>query len=218
MQPGIFLSRMVFTAVLGCAAIVLTSCAAYRVPTSAYGPKPGDPYFETRRRAVENPLYDYVPRKREQLHCLDPRWLTWCLLGNEEDGIFGEYAGAKPYSTNINFRVFLAWSVLRNPLHNFDRYTIGSAAWKRHYDFSVLSFGGAATARAMSNSAKWKKTDDPVFDFGFNDFKPYLKCNPWRIDFFLGWRRGGAFEIKCRVDSKKRKPRPPAFIVHNDCT
>ncbi len=188
---------------------MLASCAAYRVPTSAYGPKPYDPYWAVRQKAVQSPIYNYVPRKREQLKPLDLRWLSWCLVGNEDDGIFGEYAGKAPYSTNINFGTFCSWSILRNPTHNFDAYVIGSSAWKRHYNYSVIGIGGQKPVRFCSNAAKWPKQDEPFFDMGFNDFKPYLKFNPWISDLFFGWRNSGSFEIKVRVDLKKPKKKPP---------
>jgi hypothetical protein len=189
--------------------VLVTSCAAYKVPTSAYGPKPDDPYWVTRQQAVQSPIYNYVPRKREQLHLLDLRWATWCLAGNEDDGIFGEYAGNAPYSTNINFGTYCSWSILRNPTHNFCAYVIGSSDWKRHYNYSVVALGGRKTARAFSNAAKWPKRDEPFFDIGFNDFKPYVKFNPWISDVFFGWRRTGSFEIKVRADLKKLKKKPP---------
>jgi hypothetical protein len=189
--------------------LLLASCAAYKVPTSDYGPKPYDPYREVRQEAVESPIYNYVPRKREQLKPLDVRWLSWCFVGNEDDGIFGEYAGKAPYSTNINFGTFCSWSILRNPIHNFTCYVIGSAGWKRHYSYSAIGIGGRKPVRFFSNSAKWPKHDEPFFDIGFNDFKPYLKFNPWISDLFFGWRNSGSFEIKVRADLKKPKKKPP---------
>jgi hypothetical protein len=193
----------VFYAVLAFGAVLCSSCASYRVPASAYGPKPTDPYFEVRKKAANSPIYNFVPRKREQLRLLDARWLTWSMTGNEDDGIFGEYAGKKPYSTNINFRTYVSWSILRNPLHNFAFYVIGSAGWKRHYDFSLFSLGGKEPARAFSNPAQREGGDRPFFDLGFNDFKPYFKLNPWRADLFFGWRGNGSFEIKARADPAK---------------
>jgi hypothetical protein len=193
-----------FRAGLVIAAVLCSSCASCRVPTAAYGPKEDDPAYAVRKKAVESPIYDYVPRKRAQLQPLDPRWLTWTLAGNEDDGIFGEYAGKTPYSTNISFRTYLSWSVCRNPLHNFSFYVIGSASWKRHDDFSLFSMGGKKTARAFSNAGQWKEDDRPYFDCGFNDFKPYVRMDPWVADLFFGWRRNGSFEIKLR----REKPLP----------
>jgi hypothetical protein len=190
---------------LAFAAALCSSCASYRVPTAAYGPKTDDPYFDVRKKAVDSPIYNYVPRKSEQLRPLDIRWITWALAGNQDDGIFGEYAGKKPYSTNINFRAYVSWSILRNPLHNFDFYVIGSAAWKRHYDYSLFSVGGKQPARAFTNAARREAGDRPFFDLGFNDFKPYLKLDPWVADLFFGWRWNGSFEIKIRADRPRKK-------------
>jgi hypothetical protein len=192
---------------LGCAAL-FSGCAAYQVPTTAYAPQPDNPYYQAREKAVESPIYNYVPRKREQLRPLDWRWVTWCLAGNEEDGIFGEYSGKTPYSTNINFRTYCSWSIFRNPLHNWDFHVIGSADWKRHYNYSLLSFGGERKVRACSNAGKWGRGKQPFFDIGLNDFKPYLKLDPWITDFYLGWRKAGSFEIKCRADLHKAKKKP----------
>ena len=209
-KTGIALKKLVGNAALASSIGVLASCAAYKVPTSDYGPKPYDPYREIRQKAVESRIYNYVPRKREQLRLLDLRWATWCLAGNEDDGIFGEYSDKVPYSTNINFGAYCSWCILRNPLHNFNNYIIGSSDWKRHYNCSVVSFGGKKIARVFSNAAKWPKRDEPFFDIGFNDFKPYLKFNPWITDFFFGWRNRGGFEIKVRADLKKVRKKTPA--------
>jgi hypothetical protein len=203
--------RAAVCAALAFAAALWSSCASYRVPTSHYGPKPDDPYYEVRKKAADSPIYDYVPRKSEQLRWLDARWLTWALAGNDDDGIFGECAGeSPPYSTNISFRTYVSWTLVRNPLHNFDFYVIGSAAWKRHYDFSLLSFGGQAPVRALANAARRGSRDQPFFDIGFNDFKPYFKLQPWIGDLFFGWRWNGSFEIKVRADTAKLKKKPAA--------
>jgi hypothetical protein len=201
-----------FRAGLALVAALFSSCASYRVPTAAYGPKEDDPFYAVRKKAVESPIYKYVPRKRAQLRPLDPRWLTWTLAGNENDGIFGEDAGKAPYSTNINFGSFFSWSVCRNPLHNFSFYVIGSAAWKRHDNFSLFSLGGRRAARVFANAGKWKEDDRPYFDIGFDDFKPYLRLDPWRVDLFVGWRRNGSFEIKMR----KEKPAPRRGPTNSD--
>jgi hypothetical protein len=190
--------------------LLLASCATYKVPSSAYGPKPDDPYWAVREKAVQSPIYNYVPRKREQIKTLDARWLSWCFVGNEDDGIFGEYAGKAPYSTNINFGTYLGWSVLRNPGHNFCSYVIGTSDWKAHYNYSLIALGGGKVARAFSNAAKWPKGTDPFLDLGANDFKPYVKLNPWLLDFFIGWRKTGSFEIKIRIGHKKARSDPPA--------
>jgi hypothetical protein len=203
------LTRRFLDSVLTASLLLLASCASYKVPTRAYGPGPDDPHWAVRQAAVESPIYNYVPRKRAQLKTLDPRWLSWCFLGNEDDGIFGEYAGNAPYSTNITVGTFCSWSVLRNPTHNFSAYVIGSADWKRHYNYSVIGVGGRKPARVFSNAAKWPKHDEPFFDIGFNDFKPYVKFNPWVCDLFFGWRKSGSFEIKVRADFKKLKKSPP---------
>jgi hypothetical protein len=81
--------------------------------------------------------------------------------------------------------------------------------WKRHYNYSLIGVGGRKPVRFFSNAAKWPKHDEPFFDIGFNDFKPYLKFNPWITDLFFGWRNSGSFEIKVRADLKKAKKKPP---------
>ena len=214
-NSGVTSKKLARAAALACTLALCSSCASYKVPTSDYGPKPYDPYWAVRQKAVESPIYNFVPKKREQLRPLDLRWVSWCLVGNEDDGIFGEYAGKAPYSTNINFRTYCSWCVLRNPLHNFANYVIGSSDWKQHYNYSLVSLGGSKKARIFSNAGKWPKNEDPVFDTGLNDFKPYLKLNPWICDFFLGWRKSGGFEIKFRADLKSTKRKPPAATPAN---
>ena len=185
-------------------ASLLSGCATYKKPTSSYGPKLDDSHYEIREKAVQSPIYDIVPRHREQIKPFDfAHWTTWALMGNDGDGIFGEYSGKNPYTTNINFKGFCSWNA-RNPMHNLTFYVIGSANWKKHYNFSLISTEKDKGIEVLSNASKWKKGTKKTFDIGFNDFKPYLKIAPPKVDVFLGWRRNGSFEIKARPDLEKK--------------
>lgn len=99
-------------------------------------------------------LYRIIPENRQALSIKQPwKWVTWALLGNDDDGIFGEgpSSGTKwrlrwggtaekvnDFSPGkISFNRFLAWQ-LRNPLHNFTFYVIGFA-WVKNIPLIQLA-------------------------------------------------------------------------------
>jgi PBP1b-binding outer membrane lipoprotein LpoB len=43
--------RLLIGAVAIFLAILSSGCATYKVPSTAYGPKPGDPYYEARHKS-----------------------------------------------------------------------------------------------------------------------------------------------------------------------
>jgi hypothetical protein len=116
------------------------------------------------------------------------------FLGNDEDGIFGEAAS---YSTNIRVKTFSRWQ-LRNPLHNFDFYTIGSAGWKRHRHLSVVETSAAGTGFFTTRPAANVGQGKAAFQFTFNDYKPFVSFKIARLEAYLGWRSGGNFGAALR--------------------
>ncbi len=191
--------------------LIGTGCATYKVPTSSYFKPQGDWHDDTRKMALEHPLYKAIPRHREQIKWYDiPHWATWAVAGNDDDGIFGE-AYSPPYSTNIDLVTFMRWNV-RNSLHNLKFYTppVGSANWKKHYNFCLFGIDG--------NRLKLMKNRDPGF-FGegkasfhivLNDFKPFISARfplTRRKEFqsYFGWRERGNFGLSFRTNRRKEE-------------
>jgi hypothetical protein len=96
-----------------------TGCVSYKHPSSSYISMPrNDVNDHLRFEASVNYLYNIIPRNSEQIRFYDiPHWTTWAILGNQEDGIFGEDQDSL-YSTNLNTWTAIKWGT-RNPFHNF---------------------------------------------------------------------------------------------------
>ena len=118
---------------------------AYKIPTlnylgereSLHNSKLSDEQYKIKKEALSHPLYDLIPRHREQIRWWDiPHWITWNLFGNDDDGIFAEETSIYRHEP-IGLPRFLKWT-LRNPLHNFTFYTIGSAERKKHDTYTLL--------------------------------------------------------------------------------
>ena len=194
---------VVISAVSG--VLLSTGCAAYRVPSSHFTSHDA-PHRNIQEIAENHSLYSIVPRHRAQLAWYDlPRWTTWALIGNDDDGIFGE-GGTKPYSTNITWQTFFSWSA-RNPLHNLDFYVLGSAGWKSHFsrniarlDATGIHFGGHST-RVFGEGRR-------AAILAFHDYKPFFSWNigygSRQFEGYIGWRPNGAFGIKFRPAQKAR--------------
>ena len=101
--------------------LFLPACMPYKRSTASYLNENSPAH---KQEALQSPIYDWVPRKAEQIYFFDlPHWLAWAFLGNEDDGIFGEET--KLYlKEEADFEHFTYWSVIRNPLHNFTFYII----------------------------------------------------------------------------------------------
>jgi len=156
--------------------------------------------YRVKKAALSHLLYNLTPRHRQQIIWGDiPHWITWNLFGNEDDGISAEETGMyanKP----IGFPRFLKWT-LRNPLHNFTFYTIGSAERKSHHTYILLRID----AEGLSYSQKAKR--GIVFGKGKNAFYPAFNAHiPFislklsylsrQLRFYLSWRERGNFGIK----------------------
>lgn len=128
-------------------------------------------------------------------------WILWALFGNDDDGIYGEgphahFRVCRPNTT----QKFIAWW-LRNPLHNFTFYVIGSAD-RRNSAFTLLK----CSDRGFTLCSKEKrKTTEYPFDYGGFYFalhggKPFISVRiPWSptrgVAFYCGWRCRGNFGI-----------------------
>jgi len=201
---------------LACAALGLalfaTSCVSYKVPSSSFAQtRSGEHaalYGAVEQRALEHPLYRAIPRHRSQVRWYDmPHWIHWGLLGNDDDGIFGE-GQRVPYSTNIHAGTFVRWSA-RNSLHNFCFYVVGSAHWQRHYHAVLFSIADCRV-RAFSSGEKKVFDSDNSFKIAFNDFKPFVACQfshfkNRAFQFYVGWRDRGNLGFKLRPWAKRNR-------------
>ncbi len=193
------------------ACFLISGCAPYKISTAQFN----------RWEQCENPsainqcrdqkeseaaghwLYQAIPRHRSQIRWYDlPHWTTWMLFGNDDDGIFGE-SSPKPYlfsSKNTPLKAAKWW--LRNPLHNFTHYTIGSAGSEnREFTLINLNSKGLTTFRTETGAKHNFGSDGTSFYAGLHGGKPYLSLRivyPWKrkTECYLGWRKGGAFGLK----------------------
>ena len=188
------------------------SCTSYKLPTHNYTKKLQP---KTKELVLEHWLYTVVPRHRSQIHWFDlPRWGTWALFGNDDDGVFGEEETAK-FKTDkeISFSRALDWN-LRNPLHNFTFYVIGQAQFKNS-EFAILQL-----SKEKNKLLSYQPEERTVFGgkgsslfIALHGFKPFfsLRLNYGRLfECYLGWRPKGNFGIKFILAKK-----PPKKTISN---
>lgn len=204
-----------WTVSLAASTFLLTGCASYKIPTYEYAKiKDGvkeqkrEEFLDLQERATSHPLYDFVPRHRDQLKWADPRWATWLLLGNDDNGIFGEYS-VKPYSEKITYSTAGKWAV-RNPLHNFTFYGIGSTGWKEHKHFSLIKWDDEGFDSFTTDEQKAFGKGRASLQLTVNDYKPYIsfafpiwKNRDFRFD--AGWRPNGSASFKITPAAKAKK-------------
>lgn len=191
--------------------LVLSGCASYKIPTENFyvpprnqlTPEESMVYDIYQEQAAHHWLYRAIPRHRSQIRWYDlPRWVTWALFGNDDDGLFSEWhVPLFQPEQPVGFGKALAW-VLRNPFHNFCFYVIGNVGYPNdeltllkinrrkfcffHYEpVAKTVFGGRYTS----------------FYLGLHGFKPLISLRlayglRWKSDFYIGWREKGNFGIK----------------------
>jgi hypothetical protein len=166
-----------------------------------------------KNQALNHWLYRIIPRHRCQIRWYDlGHWCTWMLFGNDDDGIFGEEPTANFRPTHkIHFMQALAWE-LRNPLHNFCFYVIGTA----HYcnsEYTILEV-------TPEHIEGFHYRDHAITIFASENSSLYLALHGWKPfislrliynerrkgDFYLGWRCRGNFGIKCVLFGRRHKP------------
>jgi hypothetical protein len=204
-------------------ALLATSCASYKAPSSSFAMARSSEnachYARVEEQALGHPLYRAIPRHRAQVRWYDaPHWFAWSLVGNDDNGIFGE-SKRVPYSTNIHTGTFALWS-MRNPLHNFSFYVVGSAQWKRHYN-AVLFAVADGRLRAFSRGEEKVFDSNNSFKVAFNDFKPFIACQfshfgNRRLQFYFGWREHGNLGFKLRPWAKRKSPGSPQNAVQQE--
>lgn len=191
--------------------IALSSgCAAYKTPTQNYYSSRKDGFDEIRKRALENELYEVIPRHRKQVKFFDlPHWIPWALMGNDDNGIFGEDKGSTPYKKEINAKTFCSWTA-RNPMHNLMFYVppFGTASLKKHQSFSLIRYDEEGTKIFTTKKGEVFGDGRNSFQISIYDFKPFISCKisyskDRQFDFYFGGRPEGAFGIKFRPAKKR---------------
>jgi hypothetical protein len=183
--------------------------AGYKKPTESYIAELQNHATEqvvkdTIDRAMRHPAYRFIPFKWEQMYFGDPRFITWYLLGNDEDGIFGEsWVSDHSFSTNINCLTWFRWDVVRNFGHNMGRYPpIGSTCFKKHWNWSVVKIDSEGPKVFVNDkSGLWGK-GKYSFKINFNDLKPHVCLKIAHFETRLGWREKGNFGAAFRWNKR----------------
>lgn len=184
-----------------------TSCIRYRIDTeNLFYEETNEmpsPHSDYQIEAHSHWLYQYVPRHRSQIAWYDLcHWTSWALFGNDDDGIFGEDS-VRAYKCNQAASCAKAaqWN-LRNPLHNFCFYVIGSAH-RTNSELTLLKLAeGRLNALNYSpNPGVVFPSENSCFFLALHGGKPFISLRlrysqNWRGDFYFGWRERGNFGIK----------------------
>ena len=185
----------------------------YRTPTTAciedYAQvASSDSARETRARALRHPAYHLIPFQRDQMYVCDPRHLTWYLLGNDADGIFGEgIVTEHPYSTNINCWTWFRWDVTRNFGHNMFFYPpLGSACFENHWNWCLFKMDARGLAAFSRDRTGVFGEGASSFKLNLNDLKPYVALKLGRFESYLGWRERGNLGVSFRFHRNKKEP------------
>ena len=191
------------------AATLSSGCASYKIDTPNYiHPRETlavEDYSikERRKLAKEHFLYKFVPLSREQIEPYDiGHWVSWNLFGNEDDGIFGEYCVAKPFSKEIDFKSFLRWN-MRNPLSNISKYTLGKKGKREINSFAIFKINDRFLFMQKDYKPYIFSESKASFNLSLNHYLPFLSFKfpvflERRFDFYMGWRPDGSLGIKLR--------------------
>lgn len=187
-------------------------CASYKVDhTGDYQAVKNERMSSRIECARQHWLYKIVPYDSSIIRWYDVgHWCTWILLGNDDDGIFGErnspqFHVKQPISTGLAFRWWF-----RNPLHNFTHYVIGSAS-RQNSQYTLVSYSksGYECFQFHEKSKKDFFLNGPLFFLGFHGGKPFIEFKVMSKTgkesyFYLGWREKGNFGCKLALMSRKK--------------
>ncbi len=206
-----FVRKKIFSLQLILSIHLLSGCASYKYPACCYYVPPEASatkeeiiLYETyQEEALNHWFYRFVPRHRNQIRWYDlGHWLAWALLGNDDAGVFSE-AHLPLFNPNspIGIPKALAW-MLRNPLHNFCYYVIGSGGCQND-EWTILKINRKQILFMKYNSKAHTVFGGRYTSFylGFHGGKPLISLRlaygpKWKSDFYIGWRDKGNFGIK----------------------
>ena len=188
---------------------LLSSCIAYKIPTDSFT-NPSDPI---QSKALSHPLYQIIPRHRCQIQWYDlPHWTTWMLLGNDDDGIFGEEPTAHYHPEQPPTICKSACWNLRNPLHNFFFYAVGSAH-RCNSELTLLRLSRPCTEMLCyrSHASTVFADKDTSFYLALHGGKPFFSMRltysrSRQFDLYFGWRERGNFGMKFLPCAKRKNP------------
>lgn len=196
-----YLPNCVFLQVL---VLLTTSCFPYQSSIDEFLAAKTPPPTQEEELLIHHWLYQIVPPHRSLIHWYDlPHWITWALVGNDDDGLFGEGPLACYCTDESPGKRAVKWA-LRNPLHNLTFYAIGSAGSKNS-EFTILS-----TGKKCFKLMHYKNEAETVFAsegtslyFGLHGWKPFFSfrfrySDSHTFDTYLGWRERGNFGGKLR--------------------
>lgn len=207
-------ARIIFNfAIFSLLQLLFSGCASYGIPTSHFqrATSTSEIHIINEKNALNSPLYKVIPRHRYQPKWYSlAHWSTWILFGNDDDGIFGE-GGEKayrPWQPNTFFKAASWWT--RNPFHNLTHYGIGSAE-RINSEFTLLNCccRGISALHYDPVAKKNFGCHGPSFFIALHGGKPFISlrlCYPgsYRSEFYIGWRKHGAFGLKFNLLKKER--------------
>lgn len=142
-------------------------------------------------------LYRFIPEHRASIRWYEcGKWPLWMLFGNDDDGLFGERSGVEGYhACSSSLSQALRWW-LRNPLHNFCFYVIGTADY----------------CNSRWIILHWHRKQEPNSRLliALHGGKPFFSVR-WAYntkrkgEVYIGWRERGNFGIKCHLYAKIKK-------------
>lgn len=193
-----------------------SGCAAYKIKTNSFSLKENSNIeqecVKNHQNALNNPLYNLIPRHKSQLQWYDfGHWTTWMVFGNDDDGIFGEGTKAcyRLNDRNDGYKALSWWC--RNPLHNFCFYVIGTAYRKENSSFSIieLSDEGLIGFKYSPNGKKQFIGKKFGFYVVFHGGKPFISLRflyhkKRHCEIYAGWRSRGNFGLKCLLFKKTK--------------
>lgn len=189
----------------------VTSRSRYHWPVESFIEREGasEERIAFQEEAAKHGLYDFIPRHRSQVPWWAAgTWITWALLGNDDDGIFGErLQPPKP----VTFGVFARWTMPgANFAHNFNGYVIGTAWRKEHAHFDVLLLDSREGVRVMRKAApkvwgpgRWS------LNLTCNDWLPFFGLRLGIVELGAGWKAHGGFGAAFRRAHVQPKAEPP---------
>ncbi len=147
-------------------------------------------------------LYKWIPRHRSQIRFYDlGHRITWALFGNDDDGLFGEEPSANFWPGCAPSAMQAASWCLRNPLHNFTFYVIGTADRGQTNEFTLIQLAenDCKTLTYQEKARTVFAGQSSSFYLGLHNWLPFLSCRldyKRRFEFYLGWRERGNFGLK----------------------